>query len=162
VSFPKILADLDSLAGQNRRIMKSDGCDPSCPWMFLVDLFKSGSRLEVEIVFLRHQLNIALQQAPHWLSLRDSDRPQACSTMGRKVVAPQVGRRCPSDRVQRQKTMSDSNSDAPNVRIVPPLVYLAGLAVGFLANVSSLTHKQNPHGELAWFQYEPRAATIVI
>jgi protein-S-isoprenylcysteine O-methyltransferase Ste14 len=32
-------------------------------------------------------------------------------------------------------TMSDSNSDAPNVRIVPPLIYLTGLAVGFLANV---------------------------
>src|SRR5512136_2805140 len=31
--------------------------------------------------------------------------------------------------------MSDSNSDAPNVRIVPPLIYMAGLAVGFLANV---------------------------
>jgi protein-S-isoprenylcysteine O-methyltransferase Ste14 len=31
--------------------------------------------------------------------------------------------------------MSDINSDAPNVRIVPPLVYLAGLVIGFLANV---------------------------
>ena len=31
--------------------------------------------------------------------------------------------------------MSDINSDAPNVRIVPPLVYLAGIALGFLANV---------------------------
>ena len=31
--------------------------------------------------------------------------------------------------------MTDTNSDAPNVKIVPPLVYLAGLAVGFLANV---------------------------
>ena len=30
--------------------------------------------------------------------------------------------------------MSDSNSDAPNVRIVPPLIYLTGLVVGFLAN----------------------------
>jgi protein-S-isoprenylcysteine O-methyltransferase Ste14 len=31
--------------------------------------------------------------------------------------------------------MSDTNSDAPNVRVIPPLVYLAGLAIGFLANV---------------------------
>lgn len=31
--------------------------------------------------------------------------------------------------------MSDNNSDAPNVRIVPPLVYLAGLTIGFLANI---------------------------
>ena len=31
--------------------------------------------------------------------------------------------------------MTDTKPDAPNVKIVPPLVYLAGLAVGFLANV---------------------------
>ncbi len=31
--------------------------------------------------------------------------------------------------------MSDVNADAPNVRIIPPLVYLAGLAVGFLASI---------------------------
>jgi protein-S-isoprenylcysteine O-methyltransferase Ste14 len=30
--------------------------------------------------------------------------------------------------------MSDTSSDAPNVRVIPPLVYLAGLAIGFLAN----------------------------
>jgi hypothetical protein len=42
--------------------------------MFLPDLFKSRSRLEVEILFLRHQLNIALRQGPRRLSLRSSDR----------------------------------------------------------------------------------------
>jgi hypothetical protein len=42
--------------------------------MFLADLFKSRSRLEVEILFLRHELNIALRQAPHRRSLRNSDR----------------------------------------------------------------------------------------
>jgi protein-S-isoprenylcysteine O-methyltransferase Ste14 len=31
--------------------------------------------------------------------------------------------------------MSDINSGAPNVKIIPPLVYLAGLVVGFLANI---------------------------
>jgi protein-S-isoprenylcysteine O-methyltransferase Ste14 len=31
--------------------------------------------------------------------------------------------------------MSDISSDAPNVRIIPPLVYLAGLVIGFLANI---------------------------
>jgi protein-S-isoprenylcysteine O-methyltransferase Ste14 len=31
--------------------------------------------------------------------------------------------------------MSNVNSDAPNVRIIPPLVYLAGLAVGLLASL---------------------------
>jgi protein-S-isoprenylcysteine O-methyltransferase Ste14 len=32
--------------------------------------------------------------------------------------------------------MSNSNSPgAPNVRIIPPLIYLAGLAIGFLVNI---------------------------
>jgi protein-S-isoprenylcysteine O-methyltransferase Ste14 len=30
--------------------------------------------------------------------------------------------------------MSAVNSDAPNVRIIPPLVYLAGIVIGFLPN----------------------------
>jgi hypothetical protein len=42
--------------------------------MFLVDLFKSRSRLEAENLFLRHQLNIALRRAPPRLRLRGSDR----------------------------------------------------------------------------------------
>ena len=33
--------------------------------MFVVDWFKSPRRLEVENLFLRHQLNIALRRAPH-------------------------------------------------------------------------------------------------
>ena len=41
--------------------------------MFFADLFKS-SRLEVGILFLHHQLNIALRQATHRRSLRNSDR----------------------------------------------------------------------------------------
>ena len=42
--------------------------------MFFADLFKSRSRLEAENLFLRHQLNIALRQAPPRLRLRGSDR----------------------------------------------------------------------------------------
>jgi hypothetical protein len=40
----------------------------------IADLFKSRRRLEVENLFLRHQLNIALRQAPQRLRLRASDR----------------------------------------------------------------------------------------
>jgi hypothetical protein len=40
----------------------------------VVNLFRSRRRLEVENLFLRHQLNIALRRAPHRLWLRGSDR----------------------------------------------------------------------------------------
>ena len=42
--------------------------------MFVVDLFKSRSRLEAENLFLRHQLNIALRSARRRPRLRASDR----------------------------------------------------------------------------------------
>jgi hypothetical protein len=42
--------------------------------MFVVDLFKSRSRLEAENLFLRHQLAVALRRAPPRLRLRGSDR----------------------------------------------------------------------------------------
>jgi transposase InsO family protein len=42
--------------------------------MFVVDLFKSRSRLEAENLFLRHQLNIALRRVPPRLRLHGSDR----------------------------------------------------------------------------------------
>src|SRR5271165_3584513 len=41
---------------------------------FIANLFKSRRRLEAEILFLRHQLNIALRQRPARLPLRGSDR----------------------------------------------------------------------------------------
>ena len=44
--------------------------------------------------------------------------------------------------------MSNSGSDAPNVRIVPPLVYVAGLAIGFLASTWAPT-RVLPHS-IAW------------
>jgi protein-S-isoprenylcysteine O-methyltransferase Ste14 len=31
--------------------------------------------------------------------------------------------------------MSSDNADAPNVKIIPPLVYLAGIVIGFLASI---------------------------
>jgi hypothetical protein len=31
--------------------------------------------------------------------------------------------------------MGGINSDAPDVKIIPPLVYLAGIVIGFLANI---------------------------
>jgi transposase InsO family protein len=40
----------------------------------VANLFKSRRRLEVENLFLRHQLNIALRRAPRHLRLRGSDR----------------------------------------------------------------------------------------
>jgi hypothetical protein len=42
--------------------------------MFVADLFKSRSRLEAEDLLLRHQLSIAMRQAPPRLRLRGSDR----------------------------------------------------------------------------------------
>jgi hypothetical protein len=42
--------------------------------MLVADLFKSRTRLEAENLFLRHQLTIALRQAPPRLRLRGSDR----------------------------------------------------------------------------------------
>ena len=41
---------------------------------FACDLLKSRRRLQAENLFLRHQLNIALRQAPARLRLRGSDR----------------------------------------------------------------------------------------
>ena len=42
--------------------------------MLVADLFKSRSRLEAENLLLRHQLNVALRQAPPRLRLRGGDR----------------------------------------------------------------------------------------
>jgi transposase InsO family protein len=42
--------------------------------MFVIDFFKSPRRLEVENLFLRHQLSIALRRAPPRPRLRGSDR----------------------------------------------------------------------------------------
>jgi hypothetical protein len=44
---------------------------------FIADLFKSRRRLEVENLFLRHQLNIILRRPSQRLRLQGSDRPLA-------------------------------------------------------------------------------------
>jgi len=41
---------------------------------FIADLFKSPRRLELENLFLRHQLNIALRRAPQRVPLRAGER----------------------------------------------------------------------------------------
>jgi hypothetical protein len=41
---------------------------------FVANPFRSRRRVEIENLFLRHQLNIALRRAPHRLRLRASDR----------------------------------------------------------------------------------------
>jgi hypothetical protein len=41
---------------------------------FIADVLKSRRRLEVENLFLRHQLNIVLRRSPQRLRLRGSDR----------------------------------------------------------------------------------------
>ena len=43
-------------------------------WALVGNLFKSRRQLEVENLFLRHQLDIALRRAPRRLRLRDYDR----------------------------------------------------------------------------------------
>jgi hypothetical protein len=42
---------------------------------FIADLFKSPRRLEVENLFLRHQLNVALRRAPQRVRLRTATVP---------------------------------------------------------------------------------------
>src|SRR5262245_3081972 len=44
---------------------------------FIVDLFKPPRRLEVENLFLRHQLNIPLRRAPRRVPLQAADRAVA-------------------------------------------------------------------------------------
>jgi hypothetical protein len=42
--------------------------------MLVVNPFRPRRRVEIENLFLRHQLNIVLRRAPHRLRLRTSDR----------------------------------------------------------------------------------------
>ena len=66
--------------------------------MFVPDLFKSRTRLEAENLFLRHQLTIALRQAPPRFRLRSSDRDSRggdlCSSkcMRRLIEQLELGR----------------------------------------------------------------------
>ena len=59
----------------NQRIIGGDGLRfLQLLGLFVVNLFWSRRRLEVESLFLRHQLNIALRRAPQCRRLRGSDR----------------------------------------------------------------------------------------
>src|ERR1700674_4125010 len=58
---------------QNQLIIRRDDCDAPSAWDDCRPPFKSRRRLELENLFLRHQLNIALRRAPH-LRLRGGDR----------------------------------------------------------------------------------------
>jgi hypothetical protein len=48
---------------------------------FVANLFQSRRRLEVENLFLRHQLNIAMRRAPHRLRLRTRERASVCPVL---------------------------------------------------------------------------------
>jgi transposase InsO family protein len=59
---------------QNHRIIGAMFAILHALGMFVAERFKSQSRLEAENVFLRHQLSIAMRQAPPRVRLRGSDR----------------------------------------------------------------------------------------
>jgi hypothetical protein len=62
------------MACRSRRIILRDARIPELLGMFVADLFRPRRQLEVENLFLRHQLNIALRGAPHRPRIRGSDR----------------------------------------------------------------------------------------
>src|SRR2546430_1187293 len=62
---------------------------------FIADLLKSRRRLEVENLFLRHQLNIILRRPPQRLRLRGSDRaPWTAIAELADIPAQPCGRDC--------------------------------------------------------------------
>ena len=58
---------------QNQLIIRRDDCHAPSAWDVCRQLVKSQRPLELENLFLRYQLNIALRRAPH-LRLRGGDR----------------------------------------------------------------------------------------
>jgi hypothetical protein len=74
VSFPKISFVQIRAMRQNQRIIRRDACDPPYAGNVRRDMFKSRRRPEAENLFLRHQLTIALRQAPSRLRLHGRDR----------------------------------------------------------------------------------------
>ena len=61
--------------------------------MFVADLFRPRRQLEVENLFLRHQLNIALRGAPHRPRIRGSDRALLVDDLAVAKLARFVPRR---------------------------------------------------------------------
>ena len=68
--------------------------------MFIADLFKPARRLEVENLFLRHQLNIALRRGSQRVRLRVGDRAlMVCGARHASMVnCSSSGSRLPSRR----------------------------------------------------------------
>ncbi|HKD29635.1 MAG TPA: hypothetical protein VKC66_27475, partial [Xanthobacteraceae bacterium] len=63
LSFPKIPSLLIRAMRQNRRIIGTMLAILQLLGTFVANLFRSRRQLEVENLFLRHQLNIALRRA---------------------------------------------------------------------------------------------------
>jgi hypothetical protein len=74
LSFPKIRSGRIRAVRKNQTIIQCDVCDHLPAWNIYRHLLKSRRRLEVENLFLRHQLNIILRRPRQRLRLRGSDR----------------------------------------------------------------------------------------
>jgi hypothetical protein len=74
VVVPENLIRANSRNEQNQRIIRRDACVLSPAGDDCRQPVPVESRLEVENLFLRHQLNIVLRRAPRRLRLRTSDR----------------------------------------------------------------------------------------
>ena len=76
LSFPKIRSRRIRKVRQDQRIIIIHSMIAILRLIaaFIANLFKSRRRLEAEILFLRHQLNIALRRRPARFPLRSSDR----------------------------------------------------------------------------------------
>ena len=69
-----VLSENSIIVRQNHRILESDVCNPARARNVCRRPARVGSRLEAENLLLRHQLTIAMRQAPPRLRLRGSDR----------------------------------------------------------------------------------------
>jgi hypothetical protein len=74
LSFPKILSAWNRGMKENQSIIRRDACHPPSARNVRRQPFQVAAWLEVENLFLRHQLNVALRRAPRHLRLRVKDR----------------------------------------------------------------------------------------
>jgi hypothetical protein len=75
LSLPKISSATDSYAGNESGIIIAMFATLRLIGTFVVDLlFRSQRQLEVENLFLRHQLNIAVRRAPQRIRLSPCDQ----------------------------------------------------------------------------------------
>src|SRR2546421_2991475 len=82
---------------------------------FIADLSKPQRRLEVENLFLRHQLNVALRGAPHRPQLRGSDRALLVWMTG---LWPSLAVRCLPANSNREGSSDDLRSTlGPQIEI---------------------------------------------